>query len=112
MLKYFQEDKTEQQIIDMMENDGNGTCYDKTSYQDFIAQNQEKYVLKIKEGGSATKANQINDCASYLRQPKKLKQLKNMGGYASRSATSKCDASKIIISSITMIPICILLKMF
>ena len=95
-----------------MENDGNGTCYDKTSYQDLVTQNQEKYVLKIKEGGSATKANQINDCASYLRQPKKLKQLKNMGGYASRSATSKCDASKIIISSITMIPICILLKMF
>ena len=95
-----------------MENDGNGTCYDKTSYQDFVAQNQEGYVLKVKEGGSATNANQINDCASYLRQPKELKQLKNLGGYASRSATSKCDASTILISSITMIPICLLLTIF
>ena len=95
-----------------MENDGNGTCYDKTSYQAFVIQNQERYVLKVKEGGSATNANQINDCASYLRQPKELKQLKNMGGYASGSATSKCDASKVVISSITMIPICFLLKIF
>ena len=90
-----------------MINDGNGTCHDKTTYLSFISQHEDKYVLQVKEGGSAPNATQIGDCA-YIpgdlhSQPTKFQELKNSGGYGVRSAGLKCGASTIIVSYSLMI---------
>ena len=102
---FLKEGKTEQQIKDMMENDGNGTCYDKTRYQYFMNENQDKYVMQVKEGGSATDAVPISDCATVIRQPARFQELKNKGGYAAKGGTSKCDASKRMISEFAIMSI-------
>ena len=81
-----------------MLNDGNGTCYDKTTYQTFVSEHDDKYVLQVKEGGSAPNATRIGDCADIPSQPKTFQELKNKGGYAVRAGAHKCGASTIIIS--------------
>ena len=72
-----------------MINDGNGTCYDKTTYQTFVSQHEGKYVMQVKEGGSATDPKPISDCLAALREPAKFLELTNKGGYAAKDGTPK-----------------------
>ena len=81
-----------------MLNDGNGTCYDKTTYQSFISQHDDDYVFQVKEGGSASNPTQIDECANFTSSPKNFQMLKNKGGYAVKSGAQKCGASNITTS--------------
>ena len=100
---FLQEGKTEDQIKNDMINDGNGTCYDKTTYQTFMTQHENKYVMQVKDGGSATDPTSIRNCTPKFREPTKFQELKNKGGYAARDGgASKCASAKLVISSIIL----------
>ena len=86
-----------------MFNEGNGTCHDKTTYEAFITQHQDKYVMQVKEHGSATNTKPIMDCTSVLREntmAKKYEEVKNQGGYAVRGGASGIGKSKLMFSGI------------
>ena len=86
-----------------MINDGNGTCYDKTTYRTFIAQHEDKYVMEVKEGGSATDTSPISACTSTHRELSKFQELENKGGYIAKE--SKSSSSTLNISNIILIMI-------
>ena len=87
-----------------MLNDGNGTCYDKTTYQSFIARHQDKYVMQVREGGSDMEAKPISDCTIELQEkPLSIQELKRKGGYALKDGASKFASSKIVISAVFFI---------
>ena len=98
-----------------MMNDGNGTCYDKTTYQSFMTQHESGYVMQLKEGGSAVDAETITDCTSLLKSNDAVKanyqELKNEGGYAAKDdsggggGASGLHQSKLMILEIVIMNI-------
>ena len=98
-----------------MFNEGNGTCHDKTTYEAFMTQHQDKYVMQVKEHGSATNTKPIMDCTSVFREntmANKYEEVKNQGGYTVRGGASGiAQKSKSLICGIVVMNIilCLLL---
>lgn len=79
----------------IMENDGNGTCHDKTTYDNIITNHQKDYVIKVKPGGTATNVTPIRDCTEFILPPQNYQPLKNKGGYADMTNAANCNDSNI-----------------
>ena len=79
----------------IMENDGNGTCHDKTTYDNIITNHQKDYVVKVKPGGTATNVTPIRDCTEFTLPPQNYQPLQNKGGYADMTNAANCNDSNI-----------------
>ena len=79
----------------IMENDGNGTCHDKTTYDNVITNHQKDYVVKVKLGGTATNVTSIRDCNEFISPQQNYQLLKNKGGYADMTNAANCNDSSI-----------------
>jgi len=92
-------------------NEGNETCRDKSTLKTFMSQNQNKYVMQVKEGGTATNAKPIMDCSSVLREgaiATKYQEVNNKAGYAVKSDTgsaSGINKSAIMIFAVIVMNI-------
>ena len=87
--------KTDAEIKMLMENDGNGTCYGKENYQNVISEHENKYVLQIKPGGSATNVTPIKDCVELVSEAGNYQELRNKGGFSAKITAAKCNAGNI-----------------
>ena len=79
----------------IMENDGNGTCHDETTYDNIITNHQKDYVVKVKPGGTATNVTSIRDCTEFISPQQNYQPLKNKGGYADMNNAANCNDSNI-----------------
>jgi len=87
--------RTEAEIKMIMENDGNGTCHDKTTYDNVITNHQKDYVIKVKTGGTAANVTPIRDCSEFISSTQNYQPLKNKGGYADMTNAANCNDSNI-----------------
>ena len=78
-----------------MENDGNGTCYGRDNYQNVISEHENKYVVQIKPGGSATNVIPIRDCVEFASEAGNYQELRNRGGFSAKITAAKCNAGNI-----------------
>ena len=81
-----------------MENDGNGTCYERASFQNVISEHENSFVMQIKQGGTASKVTPINDCIEITSRPQNYQLLKNKGGFAAMNSGAGCNDSTITSS--------------
>ena len=96
MFFYFYVDgKTDAEIKMMMENDGNGTCYGRENYQNVISEYENKYVVQIKPGGSATNVTPIRDCVEFASETGNYQELRNKGGLSAKITAAKCNAGNV-----------------
>ena len=81
-----------------MKNDGNGTCYERASYQNVISENENNFVMQVKQGGTASKVTPIKDCIEIASRPQNYQQLKNKGGFAAMNSAAGCNDSTMTSS--------------
>ena len=77
---------------------GNGTCYERASYQNVISEHENNFVMQVKQGGTASKVTPINNCIEISSRPQNYQQLKNKGGFAAMKSGARCNDSTITSS--------------
>ena len=77
---------------------GNGTCYERASYQNVISEHENNFVMQVKQGGTASKVTPINNCIEISSRPQNYQQLKNKGGFAAMKSGARCNDSTMTSS--------------